>query len=507
VRYFILLGMMLSFWAGAQDAARGRVFHDQNGDGVWNEGEPGIAGVKISNGYDLSVTAEDGTWAIPVTDDTIVFMIKPPRWATPVNGDQIPQFHYIHKPAGSPPLDAPGVSPTGPLPASIDFPLVPQEEPDDFTVVVFGDTQARGMREVNFVTHDVVEEVIGTDARFGISLGDIVADDVNLFEVINASIGQIGIPWYNVFGNHDHNRGATDNVYADETFERVYGPSTYAFEYANAVFIILNNVYFEPTGRYSSQLTENQLTFLENYLATVPKDRLVTLYMHIPIARTRNKVELYRLLKDFPHTLSIGAHAHEMRHVFQTAEDGWLGAEPHHHFVNATVSGSWWCGTFDEVGIPHATMNDGAPNGYSFLDISGNQYKIRFKPARRPANYQMNIYTPDDVEAVAAGDTEVLANIFAGSEKSTARMKLGDGDWIEMQQTEAIDPECLRMHLQNPYLNEEVFGWKMDYPSKTRHMWKANLPSTPAPGTYTLTVESTDMFGQVHTGRRILRIQ
>ena len=34
----------------------------------------------------------------------------------------------------------------------------------------------------------------------------------------------VGIPWYNVHGNHDMNFLATDDRYADETFERVYGP-------------------------------------------------------------------------------------------------------------------------------------------------------------------------------------------------------------------------------------------------------------------------------------------
>lgn len=506
MRWIGLTLLFVSASAWCETIATGRVFYDVNGDGAWSEGEPGIGGVKISNGYDVQVTAEDGTWSIAVDDDTIVFLIKPPNWKTPVTKDQIPQFYYIHKPQGSPELKAAGVAPTGPLPDSIDFPLMPQDEPQEFTVVLFGDPQARGLREVNFVTHDVVEELIGTDAKFGISLGDNVADDVELFDELNGSIAQIGIPWYNTFGNHDFNRGATDDVYSDETFERVYGPGTYAFEYANAVFIILDDVYFEPTGKYRGRFTARQLMFIENYLETVPKDRLVTMYMHIPIVAVQNKADVYRLLKDFPYTLSVSAHTHEMMQFFETADKGWLGATPHHHFVNATVCGSWWCGTFDELGIPHATMNDGAPNGYSFLDVNGNTYKIRFKASRRPADYQMNIYVPDDVAAADAASTEVLVNVFAGSEKSTTRMRLGDGEWIAMQQTKTIDPECLRMHQQNEFLNEEVFGWKMDYPSETRHMWKANLPVNPPVGTHTLVVETTDMFGQVYTDHRILRV-
>lgn len=506
LRWMFIVGSLFAANAWSQTHANGRVFHDANGDGLWNDGEPGIGGVKVSNGHDVRITGEDGTWSIPVDDDSIVFVIKPPHWMTPVTENRIPKFHYIHKPKGSPQLEAAGVAPTGRLPESIDFPLTPQNEPERFSVVLFGDTQARGLREVNFVTHDVVEELIGTDAKFGISLGDIVADDVELFDEINASIAQIGIPWYNTFGNHDNNRGAADDVHSDETFERVYGPGTYAFEYAHAVFIILDDVYFEPSGKYRGRLTGRQSMFLENYLATVPKDRLVTLHMHIPLVGVQNKADVYRLLKDFPHTVSVSGHTHETMQFFETADNGWFGPEPHHHFVNATVCGSWWCGTFDELGIPHATMNDGAPNGYSFLMVDGNRYTIRFKAARRPDDYQMNIYVPDDVNAGEAARTEVLVNVFAGSDRSTVRMRLGTGEWIPMRQTETVDPECLRMHRQNEFLNEEIFGWKMDYPSETRHMWKATLPENPPSGTHTLLVETTDMFGQTYVDHRIVRI-
>jgi hypothetical protein len=67
-------------------------------------------------------------------------------------------------------------------------------------------TQIDPIKEVNYVSHDVVEECIGTTAVFGVTLGDIVADDPALFEEVSQSIAQIGIPWNYVFGNHDHNR-------------------------------------------------------------------------------------------------------------------------------------------------------------------------------------------------------------------------------------------------------------------------------------------------------------
>ncbi len=501
---------IIAGWAGASTVARGTVYHDRDRNGVFDAGEQGVPGVCVSNGRDVTRTDGQGRWTLPVNDDTILFVVKPAGWGVPVDKDNLPRFHYIHKPQGSPPLDPPGVEPTGPLPASIDFPLYVRREPRRFQAIFFADPQARGMREVNFIAHDVVEELIGSDAAFGVTLGDIVADDVGLFDAINGAVGRIGIPWYSVFGNHDTNRDARDDRYSDETFERVYGPPTYAFEYADVAFIALDSVYVKSEGGYEGRFTADQLTFVRNYLSTVPMDRLVVLMMHIPLHRCRNGRELLALLADRPHTFSISGHAHEQSHHFLGEEYGWSQPEPHHHLVNAAVSGSWWCGVFDELGIPHATMNDGAPNGYSIVDFDGNRYSIRFKAARRPADYQMNIYLPDEVESAETGSVEAWVNVFAGSERSRVEMRVGDeGEWIPLERTPERDPACQRMYEQTADISvelEERFGWKMDPPSVSSHIWKGTLPDRLPEGTHGVTVRTRDMFGQEYTAHRILRV-
>jgi hypothetical protein len=256
--------------------------------------------------------------------------------------------------------------------------------------------------------------------------------------------------------------------------------------------------------------------FVRNYLVHVPENKLVVLLMHVPIVACKNKEQMFSLLENRPYTFSVSAHLHDQVHLFLDEKMGWRGTRPHHHFINATVSGSWWCGLLDEVGIPHATMNDGAPNGYSIITFDGNQYSIRFKAARRPADYQMNIYLTDDIDTNAADTTRILVNVFAGSERSRVEMRFGKNSaWQALEQVVTIDPECLRMHNLSPILDqkiqdqvlEEIFGWKMDYPHKSSHMWQGRLPTNPAPGSYTVTVRVIDMFGQMWTGHRILRVR
>jgi hypothetical protein len=94
-------------------------------------------------------------------------------------------------------------------------------------------------------------------------------------------------------------------------------------------------------------------------------------------------------------------------------------------------------------------------------------------------------------------------------------MRVGKNDeWIPMQKVATIDPECLRMHRLSPFLDTEidgqtleyVFGYKMDYPSISTHMWLGKLPEKLQPGTHLVTVRTTDMFQQTWTGHRIFRI-
>lgn len=513
---FLLVCLVLFTKTFSQQIAKGTAFLDKNKNGIFDSNENGISNICVSNGIDVVQTDDNGKWSLPVGDDTGIFVIKPSGYSVPVNGAQIPQHFYMHKPHGSPNLETPGMSPTGPLPKSINFPLGKNDENLPFCALFFGDPQARGLKEVNFISRDVVQECIGTDAVFGVSLGDVVADDPALFDEISQSIGQIGVPWYNIFGNHDHNRDAKHDSLKDETFERFFGPSTFAFEYGQAVFIGFKNIFYKPDGKYKSHFTKAHISFVENYLKFVPKNKLIVLMMHAPIVRSENRGELYALLKDRAHTLSISGHTHQMAHVFVDSAMGWPGKKPHHHFINATVSGSWWCGIYDETGIPHATMNDGSPNGYSIITFKGNEYSIRFKAARKPDDYQMNIYLPGDILQSEADTTKILVNVFAGSERSRVEMKFGQsGTWTELQNVPVRDPACLNMHKLGPFLNvelngkklDEVLGWKMDYPSLSRHIWQGPLPVQPAIGTHTVTVKSTDMFGQCWMAHSVIRVR
>lgn len=511
---FVLFGLWLALAAHAQQVATGVVFHDRNGNGVRDAGEPGIPNVLVSNQREVVRTDRQGRYQLPVDDDTILFVIKPRGWQVPLNNSKVPQHFYIHKPKGSPKLRYPGVAPTGDLPPSVDFALVPHREGRRFSALLFGDTQPRDVKEIAYIAHDVVRELVDhREAQFVVLLGDILFDDLSLFEPLNRVIAQIGVPIYAVLGNHDIDFESPNDEHSDETFERVYGPPYYAFEYGQVSFIVLDNVVWsrpdpQQRGSYVAGLGEKQLQFVRNYLRYVPRDNLVVLMMHIPLWEIpeAERKQLFEALQPFRHTLSVSGHTHIQTHAFFTREQGWLGAQPHHHVNAVTVSGSWWTGVPDPVGIPHTTMRDGAPNGYLIAEFDGNRYTIRYKAARYPADYQMNIYAPDMVSVSQLRETRVLVNLFFGSERCKVEMRVGkEGDWIPMTRVQEPDPAYAEMkRMEEQYT---LPGRRLPGLMNSPHLWAANLPASLPRGTHVIYVRATDLFGRVWEDRRILMVR
>ena len=494
--------------SAGQQTAVGYVFHDRDGDKRRDPGEPGIAKVRVSNGEDIVLTDKDGRWRLPYDSDTTFFVIKPRAWMTPVDGHKLPKFYYIHKPNGSPSVRYGGVAPTGPLPDSIDFPLTPQTEPDKFKAIFFGDTQPRNATEVDYITHDVIEPMVGkVDASFGVTLGDVVFDDLSQMERLNSAVALIGIPWYNVLGNHDINYDGDSDEHSDETWERVYGPAYYSFDYGPTHFVVLDDVNWIPPqgstrGRYTGRLGERQLKWLEKDLSMVAKGQLVVLMMHIPLHNVEDKDRVFRLIENRPYSLSISAHEHYQEHFFYSEKDGWRGPKPHHHVVNVTVCGSWWQGAPDERGIPHATMRDGAPNGYSLFTFDGNQYSIEFRAAGRSEGYQMQIHAPDNI--TRSEPTLVKVNFFGGNEKSKLEMRVDDGPWMPMKQARKPDPAyesayAREIELKAPFRRAPA-------PIASPHLWEALSPAGLDVGPHRLSVRATDMFGQSYTSVRLVHV-
>ncbi|SEL62307.1 calcineurin-like phosphoesterase C-terminal domain-containing protein [Parapedobacter koreensis] len=496
--------------------ATGYVYVDENGNGKRDRREPGVSNVSVSNGRDVAKTDANGRYTLPVGNDNIVFVIKPQGYGVPVDSLMLPRFYYIHKPEGSPEtMKYPGVAPTGSLPKEINFALVPQHEPSQFRALVFGDPQVYSQQDIDWFRKGILEEVSGVDrVAFGISLGDLVGDNLLLFADYKREMAALGIPWYNMVGNHDLNWETGVDSLTDESFERHFGPANYAFEYGNAHFIVLDNI-LSPDPRknsgYWGGLRDDQLEFVENDVAQTDTSKLIVLAYHIPMAgrsfREADREKLFEYLKNHPHVMMMCGHTHLQRQNFYTEAMGWRRAKPLHEYNAGTTSGDWYSGELDENNVPYATMRDGTEKGYAFLNVDGNAYTIDYKVAGKDAAYQMNIFAPSVVAHRRDTRADFFVNFFMGAEDSQVEYRVGDGEWIAMQHIVEVDPSYLTGFRNWDLTDELMPGRRPSNPVPCAHLWRGAISAELPVGTYTVSVRATDMFGRTFQGEQAVQIE
>jgi hypothetical protein len=502
----------------SQETASGYVFEDSNQNGRKDRREKAIAEVAITNGRNVVLTDREGKYNLPVGNNNIISIIKPAGYKLIKNENNLPQFFYNHKPQGSPDLKFTGVEPTGELPKQVNFALIPSQENEEFTSLIFGDPQPYTPQQVDYFADGIVAEVEGVEnVSFGLSLGDLVGDDLDLFNPYIKAVKNIGIPWYNLLGNHDLNFDVESDTISDETFEAHFGPANYAFNYGKVHFLVLDDVLY-PDPRdgkgYWGGFREDQLEFIENDLKHVPKDHLIVIAMHIPLSepdgrdtfRDQDRERLFQLLKKYPNTLSLSAHTHIQRQDFFGKEEGWQQDKPHHHYNVGTTSGDWYSGKLDENNIPISTMRDGTPKGYAFITFQGNKYSIDYKVASKPAAYQMEIFAPKVVAQGRGTSAGIYVNFFMGTQGDEVLYRIDDGPWKEMQYLEEYDPSYVEMVYEWDLTEELMAGRRSSNPIKSEHLWRGNIPTKLKTGEHIIEIKATDMFGQVHTAKSNYRL-
>lgn len=505
----------------AQTQVTGYVFEDKNNNGIKDRNEKGIANVAVSNNVDVVTTDSKGKYVLPVQNDNMIFVIKPSGYRTKINEKNLPQFFYNYKPEGSPEnYKYKGVPASGKLPKEVNFPLYKQKEDKNFQILVFGDSQPYNLKEIDYFKRGIINEVKANrkNAVFGITLGDLVGDDLSLHPHYIDAVKEIGLPWYNVMGNHDMNYEAKEDKLSDETFEANFGPNTYSFNYGNVHFIVLDDILY-PDPRdgkgYWGGLREDQLKFVENDLKLVDKNKLVVLSFHIQMKpenktdehfRMEDRQNLFNLLKPFQNVLMMSAHTHKQTQLFYGKKEGWDGVKKLHEINMGTTSGDWYSGTINEQGVPSSTMRDGTYRGYSFVNFNDNQYNIQYKVAGKPEDFMIKLHVPDAVSRTRSS-ARIFANFFTGYEKDTVEYRIDQGEWKKMEFMKTIDPDYMLSVLKwdtTPTLFE---GRRPSNPENSNHIWSANIPNKLSVGKHTVEVRATDMYGKTFTATDSFDVQ
>ncbi len=494
----------------------GVVFDDRTGCGTFvPDSDIPLGGVAVSNGREIAVTGSNGRYELPLSDNSVVFVIKPRDWTVAADDNQVPRFYHIHSTGGASGDDFEGLPPVTIKNGQADFPLYPSDEPDKFDVLVFGDTQPRNEQEIYYLAGDAISDLTGTDAAFGVTLGDNVFDDLDLFDQLIESIATIGIPWRYVLGNHDIDFSADNDFDARGAWYRTFGPSYYSFSYGPAHFIVLDNIRWlveDDRRYYRTGLGSDQMEFLKNELKRIGNEQLVFLMVHIPWTGStawqfeEEQAELYQLLSGYPESVSLVAHTHRHYHHFIGKEEGFPGDKPHHMVSVGTVCGSWWTGAPDEYGIPHAMMSDGTPAGYAFLHIDKNDWTISWKASRRDKAFQMHIDAPDYIRAGETGRLEVVANIFNALPDADVKMRIGSGgDWVYMERILKQDPVRLAVMARESEIVDRP--WRnLGNAAVSEHLWIASPGLSLDPGVYAIEVKAVDRWHE-YSGTRLIHVR
>lgn len=516
-----LLWLLLPFILGAHNQKiEGFVYNDINKNGQMDAGESGVEGVAVSNEFHVVKTDEKGFYSLDAFHHMAVFITKPAGWDLPLDENNLPQFYYIHQPKGSPPyLDFPGIEPTGTLPKRINFALYKAEDTQQFKALIVGDPQPTDSVEVGYFRDDIVAKMMGLEGAFYMAYGDIAFDNLDIYPQYTQVVSKLGMPAYNVHGNHDVNFKARSDKYSGETFKRWYGPLNYSFNHGQVHFIVLDNVQYHgwnkqenKKGGYTGFLNEKQLGWLKNDLAQVPTNHLIVINTHIPIKSSRsegksintvNRTALFELLKPFQSVLAISAHMHYIEHLELNKSHGWHGPGRFYNINVGAGCGAWWTGPKDARGIPVSYCLDGTPNGFYQFTFTGNRFNYRYIPSKEKADAQLRISSPFGmVNKERLAEQNIVVNIFNADAQTTATAIINGEKKVTLKRVKMSDPFIERYLKQGGNLP----GWIGGAVSNS-HMFTAPLPASLGKGTHSIKVEAKDSRDNVYKGYTIFNIE
>lgn len=459
-------GMCLA--SGAQEAMlrfNGKVT-DQSGKG--------IPGVVVNDGVHFTKTDKLGAWALN-SDTTIskfVAISTPAAYVLPQQ-DGLATGHYI------------AVRDLAQAGGKYDFVLEKRKQADGrFHYIAISDPQVKNEKQLKRWRQETVpdlKEVIDslkqTREVVAMTLGDLVWDNMPLFEEYQESVKNTGAVFFQCIGNHDfdkqyqdlHNMAMGTPVYGERIYGSYFGPTDYSFNIGKAHIVTMKDINYVGGKNYVESLTGQQLEWLKKDLSYVSKGSLVILNLHAPVwnkvspgGNVRNADALKEVLKDYKvHVFSGHTHFFQNNEVTPTLYEHNIGA----------ACGGWWAGWVNQCG---------APNGYMVVDVDGDNVKWHYKATRRDFAYQFRIYNKGEFTAQSSF---VVANVWDWDSACRVVWYQDGKPMGDMEQFVGSDEE------RASQLKDRSQA------EPTAHLFRA----MPSDGARQIKIEFTNRFGEVYT--------
>ena len=500
---------------------------------TYSDGTP-AAGVSVSDGYSVVQTGADGKYAITAHKDCwYIYYSVPADCKVETNNYGQPCFFTRFDKSNT----------------VYNFTLTKLAggKESNFTLFCLADPQCKDNRETDnkgrrhgdrFSQESVpaikAHAQTKSNPCYGTTLGDVVysessrnneafMDDMRGY----MSIDKIGMPIFQVMGNHDYTyfhtnkpispdaTSSTFNIKMQRAFEQVFGPINYSWNRGDVHIVGMRSMQWKNNttwSSYSLTFTDEQVEWLRQDLAAVPKDKLVIFCVHIPLTNSSNTnvQKVIALLKQYKEAHIMSGHTHYMRN-----EPTLSGGVFEH--VHAAVCGQWWW----------SNMNaDGVPNGYGVYDIEGNTiknwYYMGVNSGMNDRDYQMRLYrgdikggTPTRSFNTQLGHDVLLANVF-NSDPAWKIEVFEDGQYsgkMELIPNKKYSADTLGDYPCLVPTDSSQDWWSIGYhigvvgrgkssaySNACFHMYKYKLKN---PNTQNIRVEATDRFGRKYVEEKV----
>ena len=504
MRAGILLSAVLALFPPSLPAeCDSRVFVDANRNGVFDAGERGLSGVGLSDGEHIVRSGKDGRCRLAASPGKTLFIIKPAGYVLPLRSDGLPDF-FANQAGGRRGLKYGGVQHSDSGCKSFALHPTGRLANSPLSVLVFGDPQPKSAVDVDYYRRDIIEPLRGNPgAMLGITLGDIVHDDLTLLPEIKQADSLLGIPRLYAAGNHDIDFDAAGDEGSLESFRAQFGPDTFAWEEQEANFIVMDDVIYRPGVKplYIGGLRESQFHFLARYLAGADKSKLLVISTHIPFFQSRDGAETFRsadrrrlfeLLAPFRDVLLLTAHSHAQNLVRHGPDSDWHGAGRLFEYNAGAACGGYWSGEKDRDGLPDAMMSDGTPNGFARLHISRGDYRLEWFNARNRPAAAMALHVPQVLRQGAYPGVGLYANVFMARPDIRVEVQIDDGAWHSMQRIEKADPRVLAINLRDDAAPALTGYDRAPEATVSTHLWRFALPTDLPLGEHRIRVRAVD---------------
>ena len=302
---------------------------------------------------------------------------------------------------------------------------------------------------------------------YGLMLGDIVHEDMSLYDNYIAGLSTLKFPMFNILGNHDNDTTAENDAEGRRVFEAKLGPTYYSFNIGKLHYVVLDNLIMKKADNgeltdYDNGLTDEIWEWLQNDLSYVDRSSTIMVAAHSAMFKlitggnrgAAHKNDYGYLFAEFAKAHVWTGHQHTTYNYNYSASSAWGAIEEH---TVARSTGELWTNEY---------MTGGTPRGYTVVEVDGDNVSWYFKPTI----YQSGAFTASKYTSKQPSYTYRDWNYVNG----VAKMKKDGSTLSESYQMKVYKPRQYHASYEDMLLGAEpinyvyvnVFLWdnKWEYP-------------------------------------------